>query len=99
MVNNKRTEFSKRPTAKVGNNNNSQRVTKIKQYLSSCEDNEADFHSIWLYVNENTKYGVVSYNLANILSKRKEFVKVGRQSVRNPTTGIWGRTTIWRLVE
>jgi hypothetical protein len=98
-MNNRRVNFSERPTANVGNNNNKQKVVKIKEYLSSCEDNEADFHSIWIYVNENTRNGVISYALSNILAKRKEFVKVGKEAARNPTTGVWGHTTIWRLVE
>ena len=98
-MNNKRIDFDKRPTARVGNNKNSQRIMKIKQYLSSCEDNEADFHSIWLYINENTKYGVVSHNLSNILSRRKEFVKIGKMATTNPVSGVHGHTTIWRLVE
>lgn len=72
---------------------------KIKGYLSSCEDNEADFQSIWIYLNENTRHGVISYALSNILGNGKEFVKVGKETARNPATGVWSHTTIWRLVE
>lgn len=98
-MNNRRVKFNERPAANVGSNNNSQRVKVIKEYLSSCEDNEADFHSIWLYINENTRYGVISYALSNILAKRKEFVKVRTEPARNPVTDNWAYTTIWRLVE
>ena len=98
-MNNRKVEFSKRPAPMVGNTKHGQRVKVIKQYLSSCEDNEADFHSIWLYLNENTRYGVISYALSNILANRKEFVKVRTEPARNPVTENWAYTTIWRLVE
>jgi len=98
-MNNKRTDFDKRPTPNVGNNNHNQRITKIKEFLSSCENKEADFQSIWLYVNANTRHGVISYALSNILAKRKEFEKVGKEIARNPVTDNWSYTTIWRLVE
>jgi hypothetical protein len=80
-------------------NNNINIKNKIKEYLSSCEDNEADFHSIWLYLNENARHGVIHGSLSNILGKHKYFLKVGKETIRNPTTRIWTVTTIWRLVE
>ena len=98
-MNNRRVKFNERPTANVGNNKHKQKIVKIKEFLSSCEDNEADFHSIWIYLNENTRHGVISYALSNILGNGKEFVKVGKETARNPATGVWSHTTIWRLVE
>ena len=94
---NRKTKFEERPTnISVGNNNHWSRIKKIKEYLSSCEDNESDFKSIWLWMNENTRQGVLSNSLGNILGKTKCFVKVDSVSMVNPTTGIWGRATIYK---
>ena len=73
---NRKIKFEERPTnMRVGNNNHWSRVKKIKEYLSQCEDNESDFKSIWLWLNENTRQGVLSNALANILGKNKCFTK------------------------
>ena len=83
-------EFSKRPKmALVGNNKHKMNIIRIKKYLNTKEDKEAHFNSIKDWIDSNTRQGISSGALKNVLGKSREFKQVGKEK----------NMTIWRLVE
>lgn len=87
---NQNIEFSKRPVqAAIGNNNHHNNIIMIRKYLSEREDKSAPFPLIRDWMNDNSRWGISTHALSNVLGKSKYFTKVGKEK------GI----TIWGLVE
>ncbi|MAP53715.1 MAG: hypothetical protein CL605_02305 [Altibacter sp.] len=90
-------KFENRGPPRVGNNKHFNNIRWIKKYLKSCEDNEASFLQIRDWLNSNTRYGITSGALANVLGYHESFEKIEERYFTED--GKNKKETTWRLVE
>tara|TARA_R100000544_G_C2189573_1_gene40957 strand:- start:231 stop:554 length:324 start_codon:yes stop_codon:yes gene_type:complete len=92
---NKSLKYSDRPNIQaVGNNRNTKNIQWINKYLSSV-DGEANTVDIWLWLNENTKYGIPMQGLTNILGKGP-YIET-RQEKTRAASGKLRTVKVWRV--
>lgn len=92
---NKSLIYSDRPAIQaVGNNKNTKNIEWINGYLSSV-NGQANTVEIWLWLNENTKYGIPMQGLTNILGKGP-YIEVGQEKTR-AASGKLRTVKVWRV--
>ena len=87
---NQRLKFCERPKiVKMGNNRHKMTIERVENFLSESDEQTATFHAIKDWINDNTKYGISSHQLSNVLGKNSQFVKVEQRKILGKQTSFW----------
>jgi len=87
---NQRLKFSERPRiGKMGNNRHKSNIERVEKFLSESDEQTATFQAIKDWINDNTKYGISSHQLSNVLGKNNQFVQVDKRKISGKQTSFW----------
>tara|TARA_R100000773_G_scaffold44667_1_gene47173 strand:+ start:2064 stop:2375 length:312 start_codon:yes stop_codon:yes gene_type:complete len=87
--------FEDRPNAGVGNNNHIRNIEYIRSAIKYF-GGEANTHQIYDWLNENTRNGIGSRQLPQVL-KMGPFDSVGFVRVKNTISNSSNNISLWRI--
>ena len=70
-------------------------ISRLKEEMN--ERGLMSFSEIKDWVNLNSKYGLTSNQLGNLLSKGRDFDKVDQWQIRESVTGSTWKETVWEV--
>ena len=93
--NNRNLEYEDRPNAGVGNNKNMKNIGYIREAIG-YHGGEANTHQIYDWINDNTRNGIGSRQLPQVL-KKGPFISTGLVRVKNTISNSSYEVNLWRV--
>ena len=92
---NRNLDYKDRPNAGVGNNKNMKNIQYIREAIG-YHGGEANTHQIYDWINENTRNGIGSRQLPQVL-KMGPFTSTGLVRVKNTLSSSSYTVNSWRV--
>ena len=93
--NNRNLDYEDRPNAGVGNNKNMKNIQYIREAIG-YHGGEANTHQIYDWINDNTRNGIGSRQLPQVL-KKGPFISTGLVRVKNTMSNSSYEVNLWRV--